>query len=106
VLRRGVAGGLSMNTIKNIFPKVYDFENLYQAWESARKGKRYRNEVMSFSDNLETNLIDIQNHLIYGTYQVGRYSPYKGFLRKIPNKFFRWDNREISAQFQKFSVGS
>ena len=76
MLRRGIAGGLSMNTIKNIFPKVYDFENLYQAWESARKGKRYRNEVMSFSDNLETNLIDIQNHLIYGTYQVGRYSPF------------------------------
>ena len=65
-----------MKTIKNLFEKVIDFENLYQAWESARKGKRYREEVMEFSANLESNLIEIQNHLIYGSYRVGRYRPF------------------------------
>lgn len=65
-----------MKTIKNLYECIYDFENLYQAWESARKGKRYREEVMRFSSNLESNLIDIQNHLIYGSYRVGRYRPF------------------------------
>lgn len=65
-----------MKTIKNLFEKIIDYENLYLAWESARKGKRYREEIMAFSDNLESNLIDIQNHLIYGTYKVGKYRPF------------------------------
>ena len=65
-----------MKTIKNLYEKIYDFENLYEAWEKACKGKRYREEVMEFTSNLETNLIEIQNHLIYGTYTVGRYRPF------------------------------
>lgn len=65
-----------MKTIKNLFENVVDFENLYQAWESARKGKRYREEIMAFSANLESNLIEIQNHLMYGSYRVGRYRPF------------------------------
>lgn len=71
-----------MKTIKNLFDKIVDFENLYMAWESARKGKRYRDEIMEFSDNLESNLIDIQNHLIYGTYKVGKYRPFYIFEPK------------------------
>lgn len=31
-----------MQSIKNIYEKIYDFENLHKAWEEARKGKRYR----------------------------------------------------------------
>lgn len=65
-----------MKTIKNLYPKIYDFENLYKAWENARKGKRFRDEVLTFTSNLEENLIDIQNHLIYGTYRVGKYRPF------------------------------
>lgn len=65
-----------MKTIKGLFGKVIDFENLYEAWCEARRGKRYREEVMLFSDNLESNLIEIQNHLINGTYRVGRYRPF------------------------------
>lgn len=71
-----------MKTVKNIFDKIYDFENLYLAWESARKGKRYREEVMRFSDDLESNLIQIQNDLIYGTYKVGKYRPFYIFEPK------------------------
>ncbi|GHU42134.1 hypothetical protein FACS1894111_05540 [Clostridia bacterium] len=79
-----------MKTIKNIFEKVVDFENLYQAWESARQGKRYREEVMQFSENLESNLIEIQNHLLYGTYRAGSYrqfyvyEPKKRLIMALP----------------------
>lgn len=65
-----------MKSIKNLYPEIYDFENLYSAWEEARKGKRYREEVLKFTNNLEENLINIQNHLIYGTYKTGRYKPF------------------------------
>lgn len=65
-----------MKPIKNIFQQIYDFENLFEAWENAKKGKRYRKEVLAFSDRLEENLIDIQNHLIYGSYKVGAYRPF------------------------------
>lgn len=78
----GIKEETQTETIKDIFPKTYDFENIYQAWESARKGKRYREEVMRFSSNLESNLIDIQNHLIYGTYRAGEYRPFYVFEPK------------------------
>ena len=81
-MAEGIKEGTQTETIKDIFPKIYDFENIYQAWESARKGKRYREEVMRFSSNLESNLIDIQNHLIYGTYRAGKYRPFYVFEPK------------------------
>ena len=62
-----------MKRIGNIYPKIYDFENLYCAYLEARKCKRYRQEVMIFTANLEENLIEIQNELIWRTYHVGRY---------------------------------
>lgn len=62
-----------MQSIKNIYEKIYDFENLHKAWEKARKGKRYRDDVLIFNRNYEEQLINIQNHLIYETYKVGKY---------------------------------
>lgn len=54
-------------------PEIYDYENIYLAWQQASKGKRYRNEVLEFERNLEENLINIQNHLIYGSYHQGKF---------------------------------
>jgi retron-type reverse transcriptase len=65
-----------MKRISNLYSKIYDFENLYEAYLEARKGKRYRHDVMRFTANLEENLIQIQNELIYKTYQVGRYNEF------------------------------
>lgn len=45
---------------------------------------------MTFSNNLESNLIDIQNHLIYGTYRAGQYrqfyvyEPKKRLIMALP----------------------
>ena len=81
-----------MQSIKNIYEKIYDFENLHKAWEEARKGKRYRDDVLIFNANYEEHLIDIQNQLIYGTYEVGRYhtfyvyEPKKRLIMSLPFK--------------------
>ncbi|MGB9825790.1 MAG: RNA-dependent DNA polymerase, partial [Desulfofundulus sp.] len=62
-----------MKRFKDLYRQVYDFENLYLAYREARKSKRYRDEVLRFSANLESNLIQLQNELIWKQYKVSRY---------------------------------
>lgn len=35
----------------NLYPQIYDFENLLVAYREARKGKRFRREVLEFTRN-------------------------------------------------------
>lgn len=42
-------------TYNNLFSQIYDFENLYNAYLKARRGKRDRREVLKFELNLEEN---------------------------------------------------
>lgn len=87
-----------MKTFKNLYEQIYNFDNLYQAYLSARKGKRYRDQVLQFSANLEDNLIQLQNELIYQTYQVGRYheffvyEPKKRLIMALPfrDRVLQW----------------
>ncbi len=60
-------------TYKDIYPEIYDFASLYAGYLRARKGKRYRPEVLRFSAALEENLIALQNELIWHMYSTGRY---------------------------------
>ncbi len=62
-----------MAKITDIYDKICSWENLYKAYENAARGKWYRDDVVRFSANLEEELINLQNHLIYQTYKVGRY---------------------------------
>lgn len=106
-----------MKRIGYIYHKIYDFENLYEAYKEARKCKRYRHEVMRFGQNIEENLIEIQNELIWHTYQVGRYhefyinDPKKRLIMALPfkDRVVQWaiyrqlnplfDKRYISASY-------
>lgn len=60
-------------TFNNLYSDIYSFQNLFKAYLKARKNKRYHEEVLKFSANLEENLIQLQNDLIYKTYEPGRY---------------------------------
>jgi len=62
-----------MKTYGDLYPKIYDFENIHLAYLKARRNKRYKQEVLRFSARLEENLIDIQNRLIWKTYRPSRY---------------------------------
>ncbi len=55
----------------NIYCKIYDFKNLECAYKKARRCKRYRDEVLQYSANLEENLLNTQNHLIWKSYHQG-----------------------------------
>jgi retron-type reverse transcriptase len=81
------------NAIKrhgNLYSQIYDFENLLAAYKEARKGKRFRREVLEFTRNLEESLISIQNELIWRTYRVGQYreffvyEPKKRLIMALP----------------------
>jgi retron-type reverse transcriptase len=67
----------------NLYSKVYDFENIYKGYLKARKDKRYREEILEFTENLEENLINIQNELIWKTY---RPRPVRQFYVYEPKK--------------------
>ena len=81
-----------MKRHNDLYQKIYSFDNLHQAYLEARKGKRYRDEVLEFSANLEENLIIIQNELIWKTYKVGSYrefyvyEPKKRLIMALPFK--------------------
>ena len=99
-----------MKRFDNIYSKIYDFENLYEAYKEARKRKRYRHDVMRFTANLEENLIHLQNELIYKTYKVGRYNeffvydPKKRLIMSLPfrDRVVQWAiYRQINPLFDK-----
>lgn len=72
-----------MKTYDNLFPEIYDFENLYSGYLRARRGKRDQNEVIRFEADLESNLIQLQNELIWDQYQTG---PYRTFYVHEPKR--------------------
>ncbi len=61
-------------TYKGLYPQVYSFENLYNSWRAARKGKRERVAVASFEFDLEGNLLTLERELREQTYRPGRYT--------------------------------
>lgn len=72
-----------MRTYKGLFPGVYDFGALYRGYRRARRGKSDRAEILRFEQNLEENLIQLQNELIWGEYRT---SPYRLFCVYEPKQ--------------------
>jgi len=60
-----------MKTYKNLYPQVYSFMNLYQAYRKARKGKRYKAANLAFEQNLDEELFSLQQELRDETWQPG-----------------------------------
>jgi RNA-directed DNA polymerase len=65
--------GFSMKRYGNIFSQIYHFGTLYKAYNNARKGRRYRREILTFGYHLEKNLLCLQNELRNKTYKHGQY---------------------------------
>ncbi len=50
----------------------FTFEQLVQAYYDCRRNKRNTNSARQFELNMETNLLDLHDELLTGTYQPGR----------------------------------
>jgi retron-type reverse transcriptase len=71
-----------MKPLRGLWEQIANFENLYGAYRSAAKGRRFRGEVLAFSDCLEDNLFELRDDLQHGTYRVGRYREFYVFEPK------------------------
>lgn len=60
-------------TYRNLHERIYGFAALYRAWERARRGKRYRDDVLAFGANLGENLLRLENELRDLTWRPGAY---------------------------------
>ncbi len=69
-------------TYKQLYPRIYDPDNLWQAWRAARRGgKRKWPSVATFEVDLEQNLHALHEELRDQTYQPG---PYRHFMIHEP----------------------
>ena len=82
-----------MEKHQHVFEKFVDFENQYDGYRLASRNKRYRPEVLDYTANLEENLIDGINHLIWkdytidGVHEFFEYFPKKRIITAWPFKY-------------------
>ncbi len=60
-------------TYARLYKDICSFEQIYSAYERARLGKRYRQDVLEFSVRLGDNLLKLQGELCSFTWQPGPY---------------------------------
>ena len=75
-------------TYNNLAHLIYSYENLEAAFKEVSRSKNYQQAILEYKYNLEENLINLQNHLIWKTY---RPRPYHCFIVYEPKE------RPISA---------
>lgn len=75
-------------TFRNLWSPLVSFENLWQAYMAARRGKRSRPEVAAYELDAETRLLRLQERLEDGSYQPGAY---RTFVIQ------EWKRRRVSA---------
>ena len=73
-----------MKRYVNLYPQIVDFNNLYLSAKNAQKGKRFRDNVLAFNYNLESELLNLQKELVNQTYQPGKYRTF--YLRDIKTR--------------------
>ena len=82
-----------MEKYQHVFEKFIDFENQYDGYRLARRNKRYQPEVLDYTANLEENLINGINHLIWkdyvieGAHEFYEYFPKKRIITAWPFKY-------------------
>ena len=71
-----------MKHLQNLWPQLIAFENLWEAWRNARRGKSRSPGAVLFELNLESELLTLQRELADGSYQPGEYRLFTLYERK------------------------
>lgn len=58
----------------NLYPIIYDFNNLYRAYMASKQGKRWKNSTVRFELNALAELKQLQKELESGAYKLGPYN--------------------------------
>lgn len=87
-----------MEKHQHVFERFVSFENQYDGYRLALEGKRYKAEVLSYTANLEENLIDGINHLVWKDYEIkGAFEFYEYFPKKRIITAWPFKNRVINC---------
>ncbi len=62
-----------MKRVNNLYEKIYDLNNLYLAYYKASKGKKNKQSVVNFSNDLDRNLSYLQSQFIRKNVSLGNY---------------------------------
>lgn len=79
-----------MEKHSHIFERFATFDNMYDGYLLARRNKRYKDEVLRYSANLEENIIDSVNRLQWKVYEPGplyafyEYYPKMRIIHSLP----------------------
>jgi retron-type reverse transcriptase len=79
-----------MKRYGNLYPRVYCYDNLLEAYINARRGKVRTSEVKDFEKHLDANLLSIQKELRDKTYRTPEYTiftihePKERIIYKLP----------------------
>jgi retron-type reverse transcriptase len=57
----------------NLFEQITDLDNIYLAYQRARKGKSWQNTISRFDDDLDENIFNIRDSLIEKTFSTAPY---------------------------------
>ncbi|MFZ5882005.1 MAG: hypothetical protein ACOY0R_21755 [Chloroflexota bacterium] len=82
-----------MKTYRNLYPLVHDFENLFLAYQAAKKGKSSKAPVAAFMRRREDEIFLLQEELRHKTYAPGPYDSFwlmckPGALVRCPSPLF------------------
>ena len=78
--------------LDNIYDEICTFDNLYKGFQKVSEDGKSKSATIRFSYNLEENLIQIQNELLWGTYEIGdfftfiKYEPKRREINALPYK--------------------
>lgn len=62
-----------MKRLTNLMTSIVDIDNLYLAWNKAKRGKQGQPEVLDYERNLDNNLMILKNDLLANTLELGNY---------------------------------
>lgn len=65
-----------MKRYGNLWHQIISFSNLLDASRKAQKGKRFRDNILTFNHNLESELFQLQTELETKTYCPGKYKTF------------------------------
>ncbi len=71
-----------MKRLRDLWPPLIAFDNLWRAWRQARRGKSRSPGAIAFELNLERELLALQRELADGSYQPGAYRLFTLYERK------------------------
>lgn len=72
-----------MEKHSHVFERFATFDNLYDGYLLARKNKRYKDQVLAYSANLEENLINSLNQLLWREYTPGPLHAFYEYYPKV-----------------------